>query len=285
MRRDGIVRCHRAVVGAARAGASPGPYVGLRIAMPMRPLLLPARPWIVAHRGLSAELLENTIPSILGAVEQSAPMAEVDVQLAADGTLVVFHDWDLQRLGGGDVRVVERTTTRELVAVALALARERAGPEGAAAVLAGALPTLAGLLAAVPPTFPLNIELKRREADRDAYVAALAAAIAGREQLLISSFDHELLARLHRGAPELPLAPLESRDPARLLRAGEELGAWSLHANVRLATAELVHAAGERPLLVYTVDDAGEARRLLALGVAGLFSDRPRRLAEELGLR
>ena len=54
---------------------------------------------------------------------------------------------------------------------------------------------------------------------------------------------------------------------------------------MRLAGAELVRASGKRPLLVYTVDDATEARRLVALGVAGLFSDRPRRLAQELGLR
>src|SRR5204863_5289512 len=103
----------------------------------------------------------------------------------------------------------------ELAVAALSLARRRSGSEAADAVLEGVLPTLAGLLAAVPPSFPLNVELKRREADPDAFVAALLAATAGRDQLLISSFDHALLARLRAAAPDLPLAPLESRDPQR----------------------------------------------------------------------
>src|SRR6185436_17212207 len=151
--------CARTTSSPAGATSADAPR-----ARAVRPLLLPARPWIVAHRGVSAELLENTIPSVVSAVEQAAPMAEVDVQLASDGTLVVFHDWDLQRLGGGDLRVVERTPAPELATVALALARQRTADAAQRAVLAGALPTLAGLLAAVSPSFPLNLELKRREA-------------------------------------------------------------------------------------------------------------------------
>jgi len=253
----------------------------------VRSLALPPPPWIVAHRGVSAELLENTLEALTHAVTQRAPMAEVDVQLAADGVPVVFHDWDLQRLGGGDLRVVERTASSDLAAVALSLAEQAVGPQAAGAVRRGALPTLAGLLAAIPSEFPLNLELKRREADGPRFVDAFLAILGARPNVLVSSFDHDLLGVLREAAPDLPLAPLASRDAATLLAAGERLRAWSLHASRRLASAELVAAAraAGRPLLVYTVNDAAEARALFALGVAGVFSDRPRRLADELGLR
>jgi glycerophosphoryl diester phosphodiesterase len=72
-----------------------------------------------------------------------------------------------------------------------------------------------------------------------------------------------------------------------LLEAGRNLRSWSLHAYRRIASRALVERAaqGERPLLVYTVNDAAEARRLFAMGVAGVFTDVPGRLRRELAGR
>jgi glycerophosphoryl diester phosphodiesterase len=241
---------------------------------------LPPPPWVVAHRGASGERLENSIAACQLAVEQGAPALEVDVQLAADGELVVFHDWDLTRLGastpaGVDRRVVERLTSHELRAVSLSWVREDGG-----GALHGVAPTLGELLAALPVGFPVDLELKRREADRAAFAAAFVAAVGARHNTLASSFDWELLAAVRARAPALPLAPLESRRAGALLRAGEELGAWSLHVHRRLATPELVAAAASvgRPLLVYTINDAADARQLFAAGVAGVFTDWPAQL-------
>ena len=227
---------------------------------------------MIAHRGASGELLENTLEACLRAVALGAPMLEVDVQLAADGELMVVHDWDLRRLAA-DRRLVERLTAAELGAVALALGERR-----------GTAPTLGALLAALPAGYPVNLELKRRRAAVGPFVAALAARAGGRGQLLVSSFDHALLAEVAAVLPGLPLSPLESEDPRRLLAAGERLGAWGLHCHRRLATAELAAAAAAagRPLLVYTVNAPREARRLLALGASGVFSDWPGRLLAAL---
>jgi glycerophosphoryl diester phosphodiesterase len=253
----------------------------------MSGLDLPPPPWVVAHRGASGERLENTIASCALAVAAGAPMIEVDVQLAADGEPVVVHDWDLRRLGAGR-RSVERLTAPELAAVQLALpARSFGGlPAGAATAppLRGFAPTLAGLLGALPADFPLNLELKRRHADREAFAAALAVVAGDRRNLLFSSFDHALLVAVARALPAALLAPLEADDPAALVAAGARLGAWSLHCHQRLATAGLIVAAREarRHLLVYTVNDAATARALFASGVAGVFSDWPAQLLAAL---
>ncbi|HEV8629829.1 MAG TPA: glycerophosphodiester phosphodiesterase [Thermoanaerobaculia bacterium] len=247
-------------------------------------MTLPPPPWVVAHRGASGERLENTVDACLLAVAQGAPALEVDVQLTADGELVVFHDWDLARLGAGahpagDHRVVERLTAAELRATPLALV-----PPAGGVPLRGVVPTLAELLAALPAGFPVDLELKRRQADRDTFAAAFANAVAARPNTLASSFDWELLAALRERAPALPLAPLESRRGDALLAVGEDLGAWSVHAHRRLATPRLIAAAAAagRPLLVYTVNDVADARQLFALGVAGVFTDWPARLLREL---
>jgi len=228
-------------------------------------LELGGRPWIAAHRGASAAAPENTLEALHLAIEQKASLAEIDLQLTADGELAVCHDPDLDRVAGSPL-VVEREP--------LARLRE-AYPS---------LPELGQVLTELPAWFPLNLELKRFAASPVALAEALARRLPGRRQLLVSSFDHELLTIVHALLPGLPLAPLARQDPPSLLASGYRLGAWSLHVSRRLVTSHLVECArfAGRPLLAYTVDDPAEARALLAAGVAGVFTNRPGRLREEL---
>ena len=48
-------------------------------------------PLVIGHRGASAEAPENTIAAFELALAQGADGVELDVQLAADGALVVIH--------------------------------------------------------------------------------------------------------------------------------------------------------------------------------------------------
>jgi glycerophosphoryl diester phosphodiesterase len=47
---------------------------------------------VIAHRGASAELPENTLPAFERAIEVGADAIELDVHADADGRLVVTHD-------------------------------------------------------------------------------------------------------------------------------------------------------------------------------------------------
>lgn len=55
------------------------------------------RPAVIAHRGASAYAPENTIASFQKAIELQADFFELDVQLTRDGSLAVFHDRDVSR--------------------------------------------------------------------------------------------------------------------------------------------------------------------------------------------
>lgn len=234
---------------------------------------LPTPPWIVAHRGASGEYPDNTLASLTAGVEQGAHMLEVDLQLAADGELVAVHDFEVETAWGP--RVVEETTASEL----RSLISDRSD-------IGAPYPTLAEILAAVPDDLPLNLELKRRRADAALWPDRLLEELDGRQRVLVSSFDWELLASLRRDAPEILLAPIGSRKPHDLLRAAERLAAASVHCHRRLAFGDLFTAAGASgwPVIVYTVNDARTARGLFALGAAGVFTDFPGALLEELDL-
>lgn len=234
---------------------------------------LPRPPWIVGHRGAAGEAPENTLESFALAVEQGADMIELDVQLTADGKLAVAHD-HLLRLGGKELRPEETAYH--------ALAAPQPDPFGRAA----SIPLLENVLAALPPAFPVNIELKRQRASRAGLVAAIAP-FAGRSNTVISSFDWELLRELRSQAPGSALAPLADRQVGAedLLAVAEQLRAWSVHVAADLPAAALRELVRRhRTVLCYTVNDAAQARRLFDSGISGVFSDFPGRLRRSRAL-
>lgn len=240
-------------------------------------LRLPPPPWIVGHRGVRAEVTENTMAGFREAIAQGADMLEMDVQLAADGVLLVVHDWDMTRLAGRP-EVVEETPSGRLEAVRVrdraATADEQDHP----------IPRLVEVLDGLPARVPLNLELKRRRADPQKLLDALEPLLERRGYLLVSSFDWDLLAALRVRRPALPLAPLARRDREALLATGESLHAWSLHCKDTLVSRSLTAAADAagRPVLAYTVNDARRAAALFRRGLSGVFTDRPAALRREL---
>jgi glycerophosphoryl diester phosphodiesterase len=70
-------------------------------------------PLVIGHRGDPVAFRENTVAAVEGAILSGADAVEVDVQLAADGTLVVVHDDTFERLWG-DPRPVAATTWRDI---------------------------------------------------------------------------------------------------------------------------------------------------------------------------
>jgi len=236
--------------------------------------------WIYGHRGAAGEAPENTVPSLLAAVAEGADGVELDVQLTADGELAVVHDRDLQRLAG-DPRAVESCTWRELERIPLLAPRavSVASQEG------WRIPRLSEAVAALPGRFVVNVELKRHGASREAFAERVAAALAARPQVVVSSFDGDLLRRLRRVAPATAIAPLAERPSRELLHLARELGAVALHVGRLGVDPGLVEAAGREgwPVHAYTVNTVGEALRLAGLGVAGVFTDHPGWLGREIG--
>lgn len=239
----------------------------------MSNLELPPPPWIVGHRGAAGEALENTLTAFRRGREAGVDMIELDVQLASDGVAVCFHDRSLERLAGRPEQV-EASPSALLADVELGGAGE-------------SIPTLAAALDEIVEPLPINVELKRHDADRDELARSVLAALDGRSQVLISSFDWRLLESVRALAPEVPIAPLSAprevrvllADPAGdLIAAGERLGAFSLHCSRSMVEAALVKLADSRGferLIAYTVNDLDEAGRFFGFGVAGIFTDQP----------
>ncbi|RMF25458.1 MAG: glycerophosphodiester phosphodiesterase, partial [Deltaproteobacteria bacterium] len=110
-----------------------------------------SRPLVIAHRGASGTLPENTKLAFAKAIDLGADAIEFDVQLTADNVAVVIHDETLDRTTSGSGRVSE-TTFDKIRAL-------DAGSWFAASFAGLEVPTLEEVLDAVGSRVLLNIEL------------------------------------------------------------------------------------------------------------------------------
>jgi glycerophosphoryl diester phosphodiesterase len=230
----------------------------------------PPRPLVIAHRGASGHLAENTLPAYELAIEQRADMIEIDLHRTRDGATVVAHDEELSGLGGrGEIAAATLDEVRAL---------DAGGGER--------VPTLDEVLDRFGERIPFNLELKRgsREAydglERAAFDAVRERGLL--ERTLFSSFFDPVLERLRAFAPEVRLALLFSpRDPEGPLERARAVRAEAINPWRGLARPGLIEAAHAEGLAVYpfTVDDEEEMRSLLDLGVDGIFTNFPDRLS------
>jgi len=207
---------------------------------------------IIAHRGNSAVLPENSMAAFRSAMTLGAHMIELDVHLSHDGFPVVIHDDTLDRTttGSGPVARLRLSELRRL-----------------------GLPILEDVLA-LP--IPLNIELKTSAA-----MQSVLDLVGDRDDVLISSADPDALDFLRRLDPGLTLAYLSSQeDCALVLERAIAAQAYAFNPAWPAVTRELVtaaHTAGLR-IMPYTVNDPAEGRLLFSWGADAIFTDDPGRM-------
>jgi glycerophosphoryl diester phosphodiesterase len=234
---------------------------------------------VVAHRGASAEVPENTLAAFERAVEVGADAVEFDVRLTRDGVAVVMHDAEVDRTTDG------RGLVRDHSLAGLKRLRVRAGADRQE------VPSLEEALAALSGRVAVDIEIKNipgepdftadTEPVVDATLAALEAmSFAG--PVLLSSFNPVALARVREVAPLTTtglLTEFSVDADAALTFAASEGHAWVLPyvGKVREAGdgfADRVHGAGLR-FGTWIVDAAAEAVALMRDGADAVATNDP----------
>ena len=241
----------------------------------------------VAHRGGAALAPENTLAAFRHALTLPVDAIELDVQMSRDGHAIVFHDERVERLtnGRGNILDLDLAYLRSLNA-----AEHFSGgwPEPQR------VPTLQEAMElARGGGIRVYVEIKASKRDGGAYerYPGIAEAVMGEvvasgmlEQILMISFDWELLPLLKKLAPSVQTGVLVSREVwdtraplSELVKRVKELqGAW-INLHYKLFTPELLelcHANGLQ-LGVWTVNDETSLRRLAQAGVDSLTTDRP----------
>ncbi|MFF6792926.1 glycerophosphodiester phosphodiesterase [Streptomyces filamentosus] len=233
-----------------------------------------------AHRGGTADGLENTAAAFRRAAAAGYRYFETDVHTTADGVLVAFHDATLDRVTDGSGRI------RDLPWAAVREARV-AGREP--------LPLFEDLLQEFPEA-RWNVDLKAESAL--APLVDLISRTGAWDRVLVSSFTEARIARAQRLAgPRLAtsygvtgVAALRLRSlglPAPLRSGAVAAQVPETQGGVRVVDRRFVRAAHARGLQVHvwTVNDPERMDSLLDLGVDGIMTDHLETLREVLTAR
>lgn len=221
---------------------------------------------IYAHRGASGSYPENTLLAFREALAVGADGIELDVHATADRVPVVIHDRSLARTtdGAGNVDALSLSQ--------LSTVNAGCGEQ---------IPTLAAVLELVGDRLHVDIEIKGRGIEREV-LAVLAHFPAAR--WAISSFDWDTLRTLRRLDHSAELWPLADEADDTLLAVTAELAvpAVSLFSGAYTAASAPVFRDRGLEVVVWTVNDEQEARRVRDLGAWAVCTDIPARIAAAL---
>lgn len=259
----------------------------------------------IAHRGFAGVYPENTVAAVEAAVADGrARTVEIDVMPTADGEVIVCHDDELSRLTNAPKSIAE-TNLWELSYDKIA----------GYSVLgtSQSIPLLSDVLAAIPPEFTVNIELKNpgsadlrfaETLDESTLVAAtdrwrtfvgrvVDIATDSGHDLLFSSFYEGALAATRELAPSVPVASVfyDSVDTGLELSRRYDVEAihppWNMVADSELPTdgpvsgsfddidlVEVAHAE-DRTVNAWTVTTWQQTAALRRAGVDGIIADYP----------
>jgi glycerophosphoryl diester phosphodiesterase len=248
----------------------------IEFAIPLVPSIPTTHPYVAAapfacfaHRGGAVENLENTKRAFAASAALGYRFIETDVQATSDGTVMVFHDDDLDRLTDG---------TGAVSGLPYAAVRE--------ARIGGTEPimTLEELLCQFPEMH-FCIDVKTDHALEP--TLELVRRMNCLDRLCLASFSDKRLKRIRAefgpavctgagpkdvtalkfaswGAPRRPVVALCAQVPVRAY-------------GIALVTPRFIRQCHAQGIVVHvwTIDEEAEMRRLIRLGVDGIMSDRP----------
>jgi glycerophosphoryl diester phosphodiesterase len=248
------------------------------------PAELAPRPLIFAHRGGRALGPENTIVALDIGFAAGADGAEFDVQLSADGRVVVIHDTTLDRTTSGAGAVADRPAT-DLAALeatrryGIDLEHQWTGDRSG-------VPLLDDVLARYPGR-PLIIEMKGEDPSLGPAVVSAVRQAGAVARVCLGSFSSTVLAAARHAGPEIPTSASRDESLRALQRSWfyRSPGAVVYRAfqvperagRMRVVSRRFVRAVHRSrcAVQVWTVNEEVDMRRLLEYGVDGLITDRP----------
>ncbi len=221
-------------------------------------------PKVIAHRGASGIVPENTISSIRRALDVGAEMVEIDVHTTKDGEIVVMHDHDVSRTTNGK-GIISELTARQIRRLD---AGSWFGPDFSGEMV----PTLDEVLEVVCGKADLCIEIKHAE----------PSPVLGKVRdhdcighVVIFDFNHTRVyeaKRLEGSIRTLALGISHDNIDALNPDMCDAIGA--AFSKVDQSLVEMVHDLN-LAVFVYIVNDEAGMRDLIRFGVDGIITNSP----------
>jgi glycerophosphoryl diester phosphodiesterase len=232
---------------------------------------------IIGHRGASYLAPENTVASAKLAWELGADAVECDIYLSKDNKIIVSHDGTTRRTSGKDysIKDTDSDTLRKL----------DVGSFKDAKYSGEKIPFLEEIISTVPSGKELVIEIKCGSEVLPELKKTINNSPKDRKFVFIS-FDFQTISDTKKAFPGNSCYWLCSNPDLLKKNIGLVTGAGleGLSLSWNILTKEVAAEARKLNLELFswTVDNPGEAKRLISFGVKGITTNRPGWLNEQI---
>jgi len=253
------------------------------------------KPRIIGHRGAAGEAPENTLVTFHKAFEQGAHLVELDIQGTRDGDVVIIHDDTLDRTtnGRGPLNACSLSEIRALDAgYGFTLDDGQTFPYRGRGIQ---VPTLEEFLTAIPHAKAI-VEIKPESPHIVRAVIDTTHRLGKDDQVLLASEADSILADIRRALKDQQihiatgfsygevtafLGHIATGTLSEYQPPGQALQVPCAYEGISIVNAATLDAAHRLGLetFVWTVNDVDEMKGLLTLGVDGIITDYPARLA------
>lgn len=226
---------------------------------------------VIAHRGGSGIMPENTLAAFQHAIRLGCDYVEIDVRTTRDGKLVIMHDRTVDRTTNGIGAVNEMTLS--------AIRKLDAGAKFSPLCRGERVPTLNEVFELCGGK--INVYVDHKDAPTQQILRTIRRHRMEKQVLVYGGLDK--LKEWKQVAPHIsvmPSLPEKYRGPGGIAKLKQVLPVEVLDGDIREWTQALVQEAHREAIAVY-VDSLGFAdtpegyRQCLTLGVDGIQTDYP----------
>lgn len=224
-------------------------------------------PLITAHRGNSEKAPENTISALNLAILAGADYAEIDVQQIQDGSLILCHDINLQRLAGINKNIWEFNYDQ--------LQQLEVGSWFSSNFTGEKIPTLTTAIDTVKGKIKLNLELKLNEHELNLpqKVVETIREKHFEKDCVITSFHYPTLLTVRKLAPAIKIGKITAHPEENL----SELDVDFYSVSAQVATIDFINFAhtNNKEVHVWTINELEQIKHFINLGVDNIITDKP----------
>ena len=231
---------------------------------------------IIAHRGISFDLPENSLSAFNASWAVGVDGIEGDFHLTRDGSIVCIHDNNTSRVCNKNL-VICNSTLQELKELNL----QCEGKDH----LNIKIPTLTEVLKTVPSGKKIFIEIKCGVEILSPLIKELSRSKINSNQVVIISFDSQVVKELKEMAPEYKALLLysyeEGREVSSLINEMFDIKADGIGTDNQLSKefVEKVIISGLE-YHSWTIDNADTANQLISWGTNSITTNEPELLIQ-----
>lgn len=239
-------------------------YVSIDLFNPYIDSNYPNSKLIIAHRGGGDFAVENTIAAIKVGIDSPADYLEIDVQETKDGEIVLYHDASLNRLTGINKKVSEMSL-RELKKISIGNLEDEV------------IATLDEVLELVKGKKKLMIELKENSKNSTLVIMVLEKIkqYDMMNDCIIAASYIETIDYVKILSKEVDTAYITAISFGDISVIEEDIDYLALEATyINSSIINSIHD-GLKKVLVWTVNDQRNLRKLIRMPIDGVITDNP----------